>query len=436
MSDLTHSESPSSHDSSPSPGHVLTLTVERMAHGGEGIALFEGRVVFVRGGFPGDRLTARITQVKKSFLKAVAVQILQPSELRVSKPCPAAVAGAGCCDYSAMSSQAELDIKADILKDQSRRVGKLASVPALEKMNLQPTRGWRTRVRMGVDKYGNAGMRAQGSTDIIPIPCTQVVPGLLDGLVGEGARSFTPGSEVIAVMDSEGHRHVVEIRKAPRGRRSERITKLIEGSSEVVQNADGHRFTFPVTAFWQAHRSAPSFYAGLIRTWLLNEYFTQEHPPVGWDLYGGVGLFVPALVDALEAGELGTGRSGHSDTPGVEIHSVDLSEAVTQRHNTLSGLPVVFHRAAVENMVDCLPDPTVVVLDPPRSGAGAKVIKAVGSRHPEVVIHIGCDPATLMRDISTWQSVGYRATRMALVNAFPGTHHFEVIAMLKKSENS
>lgn len=436
MSDISTSQSTSSDEPSLSRGDVLTLTVDRMAHGGEGIAVHEGRVVFVRGGFPGDHLTARLTQVKKSFLKAQVEEILRPSSLRVPTRCPAAAAGAGCCDFSVISPEAELEIKGDILKDQSRRVGKLAFLPAVEKITLQPTRGWRTRVRMGVDKEGRAGMRALGSTEVIPVACTQVVPGLLDGLVGEGARTFTPGAEVLAVLDSEGQRHVVEIRKAPRGRRSERITQLIEGSPEVVQYADGHRYRFPLTAFWQAHRSAPSLYAGIVRTWLLSEFLTQKRPQVGWDLYGGVGLFVPALADALGAGQLDSEALDHTDAGDVEIHSVDLSEAAAEAQAMLSEFPVVFHRVAVEKIVNRLPDPTVVVLDPPRSGVGSGVIKAVARRNPDVVIHIGCDPATLMRDVATWQTAGYQATRMTLVDAFPGTHHFEVITMLKRSEIS
>ena len=71
-----------------------------------------------------------------------------------------------------------------------------------------------------------------------------------------------------------------------------------------------------------------------------------------------------------------------------------------------------------------------MVLDPPRTGAGEQVIRAVAEAKPQAVVHVGCDPATFARDLSLWHSAGYKPEKMALINAFPGTHHFEVIALI------
>ena len=70
------------------------------------------------------------------------------------------------------------------------------------------------------------------------------------------------------------------------------------------------------------------------------------------------------------------------------------------------------------------------MLDPPRTGAGADVVSAIAQRDPQRVIHIGCDPATLARDLAAWGDSGYVVERMALVDAFPMTHHFEVLVSL------
>ena len=70
------------------------------------------------------------------------------------------------------------------------------------------------------------------------------------------------------------------------------------------------------------------------------------------------------------------------------------------------------------------------MLDPPRSGAGAEVVGAVAQAAPPRVIHIGCDPATLARDLGTWGEHGYRVERMMLIDAFPLTHHFETVVLL------
>ena len=89
-----------------------------------------------------------------------------------------------------------------------------------------------------------------------------------------------------------------------------------------------------------------------------------------------------------------------------------------------------FRTATVEEVAAQLPKPVSVILDPPRTGAGADVIAAVAVAEPRKVLHVGCDPATFARDLAAWSEHGYRLQRLAMVNAFPGTHHFETLALL------
>ena len=213
-----------------SRGDILEVRIDRMAHGGEGIGQApDGRVVFVPRAFPGDVVKAKAGRVKKSFIKADLDSVVTPGALRVPSSCPAAEQGAGCCDFAELDPAAETGIKAEILAEQLRRTGvKTSAGLDIEQHTLEPVRGWRTRVRWGVDKQGRAGTRERRSNELVTAAaCTQLAPGLADGLVGEGARRFTPGAEVIAVVDGAGDRHVVETRKAPRGRRVETILSLI-----------------------------------------------------------------------------------------------------------------------------------------------------------------------------------------------------------------
>lgn len=80
-------------------------------------------------------------------------------------------------------------------------------------------------------------------------------------------------------------------------------------------------------------------------------------------------------------------------------------------------------------MASQLPSPNVVVLDPPRTGAGSDVLKSIAEANPQLVIHIGCDPATFARDVADWKLNGYEMDQLAVFNAFPGTHHFETIGV-------
>lgn len=404
-------------------GDTFELTIDRMAHGGEGIGNApDGRVVFVQGGFPGDAVKVRVTKAKKSFAHAQLDSLVQAGPHRVESSCPAAALGAGCCDFAELNPESEVGIKLDVLADQLRRVAKTTDLPDTETISLNPQRGWRTRVRLGVDSEGRAGTRKRGSNEIVhEVACTQLVPGLVDGIVGVNARRFTPGAEVIAVLDSEGNRHVVETSKAPRGRRVEKVTTIIEGTGDVNELADGHHFHFPATAFWQAHSQAPNTYAEVIRDYLNDCPPAIGREPLGWDLYGGVGVFVPAIARSL----------GTAEKP-ARVISVDYSSAATVLNQSdLEQYEVDVVSDRVEKVAAQLPGPTAVVMDPPRTGAGRDVVSTVASVGPQRVVHVGCDPATFARDIGYWNEHGFRISRLTLVNAFPGTHHFEVLALLE-----
>ena len=396
-------------------GDIITVEVVRPAHGGEGIAHHEGRVIFVQGGFPGDDVDVEISQVKKKFARGTVVAVNTASDLRVDSRCPAAAAGAGCCDYAELAPEAELELKNRVLRDQLERIGGLSDIATPELFNLAPSQGWRTRVRLGVDASGRAGFRKLKSNDLVTdVACTQVAPELIHGLVGPGARQFTPGAEVIAAVDDRGARSVVEFLKAPRGRRTETIRNIVEGDGNVQQTVGEYTWTFPVAGFWQAHVAAPQAYSEFIADVLGSTELenVDKRGAVAWDLYGGVGLFAPVIAKTQEA----------------KVHSVELSAGSAESgEDALAGLPITFHTGRVESVMAQLPAPHIVVLDPPRTGAGSVVVKSIAAATPELVIHIGCDPATFARDVADWTAAGYSLDRLAVFNAFPGTHHLETI---------
>lgn len=410
-------------------GAPVRLRVRAMAHGGEGIAdAPDGRVVFVRGAIPGDTVEATLTKVKKRWARAETTAVVDPSPHRVDPTCPAAAAGAGCCDFSHIAADAQLGFKREVLLGQlgalSSRSGVLDrfDLDSVETVQLAPVTGWRTRVRLGVDSQGNAGMRRARSTEVVAgVPCTQPVPGLLDGIVGDGAGQFAPGAELVVAFDAKGSRHVVETQAAQRGRRVERVERVLEGPGELVEQVRGFDFVFPPTAFWQAHQKAPEAYSDVIAQWGAGEYTNL----VGWDLYGGVGAFVPAMNEAL-----GGGR----------VESVDYSSAATSRRQQVAdACDVRVHHGDAAAVVGELERPGLVVLDPPRAGAGADVVRAIAQAAPERIIHVGCDPATFARDLAGFGEHGYAVKQMKLIDAFPNTHHFEVIAVLepvKRDESS
>ena len=205
----------------------------------------------------------------------------------------------------------------------------------------------------------------------------------------------------------------METARVQRGRRVEAIDTVVEGTGEVTERVGDVEFRFPATAFWQAHAQAPEVYSEIIRDWGAGDYAN----PVAWDLYGGVGAFVPAMTEA---------------TGGAHIISVDYSPAATTTPQPgLAAFDVEVVAGRVEGSVGKLKPPGLVVLDPPRAGAGEPVVAAVAAARPERVIHIGCDPATFARDLAVWRASGYGVASIVLIDAFPNTHHFETIALLE-----
>jgi tRNA/tmRNA/rRNA uracil-C5-methylase (TrmA/RlmC/RlmD family) len=139
-----------------------------------------------------------------------------------------------------------------------------------------------------------------------------------------------------------------------------------------------------------------------------------------WDLYGGVGLFAAALAPHLN----GTGRLT------VVESDPRAAAAATRVLRDLTTVTVL--RSDVER---ALANPRwqsvdVVVLDPPRAGAGRGVVEAIVARRPRAVAYVACDPAALARDIRTFRDAGWRLSVLRSFDLFPNTHHVECVALL------
>lgn len=422
----------------------ITLTTFGFAHGGYALARMEdGKIVFLRGALPDETVLARIDddQAKRAF--GHVEEVLQASPVRVPGRCQAAAAGGGCCDLDFIEEAAETELKLSVLKDQLGRLAKGIDLEAVEihATSLPPETGWRTRTRLFADEQGRPGVRGFHSHSIhTGVACAQLPESGLAGLIGEGASEFTPGAEVRVVWDHAGNRHVAE--------RSDAGIRLVEGAQTIDHvvkwrsDVTGQETTpvhFPVSidGFWQAHRHAPETYSRIIESWIAHSFAPQVEsalPVVAWDLYGGVGAFVPAIRAGI-AGALGKAAgpareidAGAVATPApsaeIQVYSVEQVEV------TPGDVSAEFVTGAVEKVCADLPAAQVVVLDPPRQGADRKALESIVAAAPQVIVHIGCDPATFARDVQILIAGGFELRQLEVVNAFPGSHHFETLALL------
>ena len=184
----------------------------------------------------------------------------------------------------------------------------------------------------------------------------------------------------------------------------------------MIERVGNREWALAATGFWQAHRGAAATYSQVVGDWA-----GAATADTAWDLYGGVGVFAAALAELV-------GPSG-------VVESVESSaRAVADGQAALSDLGQVrFHSARVENIIaDLERSPAVVVLDPPRAGAGRPVVEALAATGAERIVHIGCDPASFGRDIGLYLEQGFRIGGLRAFDAFPQTHHMECIALLER----
>lgn len=177
----------------------------------------------------------------------------------------------------------------------------------------------------------------------------------------------------------------------------------------------GRQWWAPAGGFWQVHRAAADILGAAVQAELIDLPLAGH---TACDLYSGSGLFTGLLAEAVG--------------PGGAVVAVESSpQAVAQARRNLAAYPQV-RQVAAAVQADHLPQRAeVVVLDPPRAGAGAGVVAAIAALRPARVIYVSCDPATLARDIATFAEQGYRLASVRAFDLFPMTAHVECLAVLE-----
>ncbi|WP_327036481.1 class I SAM-dependent RNA methyltransferase [Micromonospora ureilytica] len=397
----------------------VELTVDAVAPGGHCVARVDGQVVFVRHALPGERVVAEVTEVHRGFVRADAVTVLEPSPDRVEPPCPYAKPGAcGGCDLQHVAPAAQLAWKTAVVREQLVRLGGLTDVE-LDRLGVRVEAlpggllGWRSRVRYAVDAADRAGLLKHRSHEVVPIDrCRIAHPAIqqLPVLVPTGA--LWPAAEAVeTVASTGGDVTVTEVRDG--------APTPVSGPTEVREVAVGRDWTLPTSAFWQVHPAA----ADVLSTAVL-ELLDPQPGEVAWDLYGGAGLFAAALasrvVDAritlVESSRDGVdaARANLADLPQIEVVAARVETALTRRRIT--------------GPVD------VVVLDPPRSGAGAQVVRDIVAAGPRAIAYVACDPAAFARDVRTFTDLGWRLAALRGFDLFPMTQHVEQVGLLLPPE--
>lgn len=391
--------------------HEVELSVLRIAHGGVAVAELDGRVVFVADTLPGERVLARITDDRHDrFWRADTVRVLEPSPDRVPHVWAAAAVDrapeqrAGGAEFGHIAPARQRALKEEVLRDALGRIGGLSedAIAALDPhVHAVPGREdgtrSRTRVRLHVDRSGRVGPYAARSKRVVPVEDLPLAVEPLERLLPKHAR----GRELDLVSTGAD-----AFAAGPRDARP-----------PIVERVGEREFRLEALGFWQVHPAAPEVLTRAVRE--AADPALLDPDADNLDLYGGVGLLAAALA-------------GDRD---VRVTTVE-SDAAASRH-AAENLRDAPRARAVQARVDAFltedrrerPGATVL-LDPPRSGAGAEVVTAIAASRPAQIVYVACDPVALARDLGTFAGLGWRAAALDAFDLFPNTHHLEAVARL------
>jgi tRNA/tmRNA/rRNA uracil-C5-methylase (TrmA/RlmC/RlmD family) len=403
---------------------LLELEIGAVAGGGGCVARApNGKVVFVRHTMPGERVRARVTGETSSYLRADAVEVLTPSPDRVDPPCPHAGPGrCGGCDFQHVELGAQRRLKATRVTELLRQIAALdreVEVEAVE--GDQHGLGWRTRIRLAVDRDGHPGFRRHRSHRVEPVGECPIASAQVAATGALAAR--WPGVSELEVVTGNTSGAAV-IRVAPRGPAVPKLPPIDAGlvvrdkvrrdPGAVHIDVGGHTYRVSSGVFWQAHCGAAEALLGAV----LDAVGACQGASVA-DLYAGAGLFAVALAHAV-------GSDGS-----VLAVERDRRACADARHNAVGLTQLMVDEASVtpELVATGLGRPSVIVLDPAREGAGIAVMRALTSRVPSLrrLVYVSCDAASFARDARVLLDEGWTLASLRAFDIFPMTEHVELV---------
>jgi 23S rRNA (uracil1939-C5)-methyltransferase len=443
----------------PKRGDQLELTIDRLAHGGAGVARTNGYVVFVRGAVPGDRVRARVTKSKRSFAEADALELIEPSPERVEPAAPHPGA-----PWQVLPYERQLREKEDQVRDALVRLGRFEEPPVEPIVPAVDPLRYRNKLEysFGEDAGGDLvlGFHRPGRFDLIDDVSLDILAserveelreavkrwcraeglsawdrraqmGLLRNLVvREGRRTgqvqarvvTSPGAsfridELAAAVPADALLWTRAAGVAETTRAGD--TEVVKGSAYLEEELAGLRLRISPDAFFQTNTEmAERLYGAAVE---LAGLTGRERV---LDLFCGIGTIALAL--ALDAGEVW----------GVEIVEEAVADAIENAR--LNGVDNAHFfagdvRLAMRPLLERSGRPDVVVVDPPRAGLSQKVVRRVLEAEAERIVYVSCNPTTLAPNARQMADAGYELRTVRPVDMFPQTPHIECVALLERA---
>ncbi|MBM6817379.1 23S rRNA (uracil(1939)-C(5))-methyltransferase RlmD [Olsenella uli] len=430
----------------------MTYGPDAVAHDGD------GRAVFVTGGVAGDRVRAVVDHEEGRWAHARAVEVLEASPDRVTPPCPY-VGACGGCPWAALSREAQVAAKRACVVDALSRVGRMGDERAQALVAPLETPGepwgYRNKVELAVSRERGRvalGMHAAGGAGVVRVKSCPLLDKAHAGAVKSvaGALSYLSNShgldlERVGIRVSRRTRDV-EVAlwdhpgAFPRAQAAKVLEDALRPTSVVrvmqkgpakarriagVECLSGAGSWGELVGEERMRVSAPSFFQVNTRgaerlVALVMEALDPRPDEEAMDLYCGAGTFTLPL--ARRAGFV---SAVESYGPAVRDLRRNLETAGLDNVDPIGG-------DAGREFPDT--DADVIVVDPPRAGLAADVVRRLSEQPARAIAYVSCDPATLARDLARFGEAGvFSPARVTPVDLFPQTYHVETVTLLERA---
>jgi 23S rRNA (uracil1939-C5)-methyltransferase len=438
---------------SPSPSRAPAQTHELELHGlthtGEAVGrLPDGKACFVAGAIPGERVLVEVTEQHKRWARARLVEVRQASPDRVEPPCPyygtpepGGPPRCGGCALQHVAPARQAEMKRRIVTEQLERIGRFTGPPVAETL-VPATQGYREQARFAVTPDGRLGFRGRGGHDVVAIDrCllltgeTQrlrewagdawagvdevtVRSGQPDGDLPGGSAGVLPGGSALGVLIiSPGPAAIPPVPDGDVGvaLSSARGTLALRGETTVTKRVGEATYRVSAGSFFQSGTLGAAVLVDLVRA----AAAIQPGDTV-LDLYAGVGLFARAL--AADGAHVTAVEADPSAADDARLNLVEYDADV----RTGPAEAAVAEMAAAHRWFD------VVVLDPPRRGAGAATTARLAELEPRTVVYVACEVAALARDARALVDAGLTLVEVTPVDLFAHTAAIEAVAVFTR----
>ena len=452
----------------------VSLTIEDFTKEGEGLGKYQGFPLFVKDTVIGDEVKVSITKLKKNYGYARLVEIIKPSEDRVTPLCPVA-RQCGGCKLQQISYDKQLHFKKGLVEGCLTRIGGFEKEDIEQKM--EPVYGmeepWHYRNKaqfpVGYDKEGNlvAGFYA-GRTHSIVANTDCAIQAKVTHPIVEKVLAYMRENKISA-YDEKNHsgliRHILTRVGFTTGeimvclimngtaKQLKNINKLvdklkeIEGMTSIIVNTNTdktnkilglHCETVWGQDYIEDYIGDIKYQIGPLSFYQVNpqqtkvlyskalEYADLKGQELVWDLYCGIGTI--SLFLAQKAKQV----------YGVEIIKEAIDDA--RRNAALNHMDnVEFFVGKAEEIVPAQYEktgihPDVIVVDPPRKGCDATLLNTMLDMAPERIVYVSCDPATLARDLKILCAEKYTLEKVAVVDQFSHSVHVETVVLLSQQK--